>query len=276
MMNVSFFYGASVLIMLSFIKHHILWTIILFVVTALSVAAILFSLNGNNVEYLSPRQGNITESIYGLGKVKTDQVYDAKIAIIKSIKKLYVKEGDFVNKGSKLVELEDQLILRAPFSGTVSFVAFHESQPVFPQQTILRLEDLSQKYIEVSLEQQGALRVAKDQLVRVLFESIRGEQLKGKVAAIFARNEEFLAHITVDGLGENVLPGMTADIAIEVGTRNNVTLVPLSAVSNGRIKILRDGKKKTLQVKIGGIDGNWAEVLEGDLKSTDQIIIQRK
>lgn len=262
--------------MLSFIKHHILWTTILFVLTVLSIAAILFSINGNNIEYFSPKQGDITESIYGLGKVKTDQVYDAKIAVIKTIKKLYVKEGDFVEKGTKLVELDDQLVLRAPFSGTISLVAFHEAQPVFPQQTILRLEDLSHKYIEVSLEQQGALRVAKGQDVRVLFESIRGEQLKGKVSAIFARNEEFLAHITVDGLGDNVLPGMTADVAIEVGTRKNVTLVPLSAVSSGRIKILRDDKKKTIQVKIGGIDGNWAEVKEGDLKPTDKIIVQRK
>lgn len=262
--------------MLAFIKHHIIWSLILLLFTILVVSSILFSLKDNNVDFIAPKQGDITESIYGLGKVKTDQVYDARIAVIKTIKKLYVSEGDRVTKGMPLVELEDKLILKAPFSGTISYIAFHEAQPVFPQQTILRLEDLSQKYIEVSLEQQGALRVKKGQPVKVLFESIRGEQLAGKVSAVFSRNEEFLAHIAVDGLSDQILPGMTADVAIEVGTRKNATLIPLSSVSNGRIKVLRDERKITLNIKIGGINENWAELTESDLQPGDLIIVRKK
>jgi len=260
---------------IEFVKHHILLVSSLFIAVVLGIG-VWFSLQKVEIEYVNPKFGDITESIYGLGKVKTDEVYDVKIAIIKTVKKLYVREGDEVKRGQMLVELEDNLRFAAPFDGVVSYIAFHEAQSVFPQQTLLRLEGMSGKYIEVSLEQQGALRVQKGQSVRILFESIRGEQLHGTVSALFSRNEEFLAHIHVDNLSKNVLPGMTADVAIEVGKKNNTLLVPLAAVSDGRVKVLRNGKKQTVTVSIGGVDGNWAEVTEGDLQQSDQIIVKRR
>ena len=119
------------------------------------------------------------------------------------------------------------------------------------------------------------MRVKPGLPVRVVFESIRGEVLKGKVSAVFSRNDEFLAHIDVP-LADNILPGMTADVAIEVDRKDKVLLVPLSAISDGRIKLKRDGKRKTVQLKIGSVDGNWAEVVEGDVSLEDQIIVPRR
>jgi macrolide-specific efflux system membrane fusion protein len=228
----------------------------------------------NQVEYVNPRYGPIVEAIYGLGKVKTDRVYEVKLGVIKVIRKIYVREGETVRKGDRLVRFDGDLVFTAPFNGTVTLVAFHENQSVFPQQPVVRVEDLSTKYIEVSLEQQGALRVRPGLPVRVVFESIRGEVLKGKVSAIFSRNEEFLAHIDVP-LADNILPGMTADVAIEVSHKDKALLVPLSAITDGRVRVKRDGKRKTIKLTIGSIDGNWAEVLDGDISVNDEVLIPR-
>lgn len=260
--------------MLNHIKHHRLWIGISLVITVLFSISI-YSITRPNVEYISPKYGEITESIYGLGKVKAHNFHDIKLGIMSSVQKLYVREGDYVNKGDKLLRLEGNTLFHAPFSGTVTLIAFGELQPVFPQQTILRLEDLSNKFIEVSLEQQGALRVEKSQAVRVIFESVRGEVLKGKVDSIFPRNEEFLVHVTVAGLASQVLPGMTADVAIEVGRKDKALLVPLSAISSGQVRILRNKKRIVVSLKIGVIDGNWAEVVEGDIQADDLIIVQK-
>ncbi len=238
------------------------------------VALVIFSVTKKQVNYVSPKYGPIVEAIYGLGKVKTDDVYEVKLGVVKTIVHLYVREGSVVKKNDPLVKFEGGLLFRAPFAGTVTNTAFHENQYVFPQQAVLRLEDLSTKYIEVSLEQQGALRVQPGQPVRVVFESIRGEVLTGKVSAIFSRKDEFLAHIDVP-LADNILPGMTADVSIEIGRKEKALLVPLSSVTDGRIKIVRDGKRKTVKLKIGGIDGNWAEVLEGDVRDSDKIVVKR-
>ena len=260
--------------MLAFIKHHKIWFSIIAVILVLSGTAI-YSLSKSNVDYIDPKRGEMVEAIYGLGKVKTDDFYEVKLGIINTVQELYVREGDAVKKGDKLVRMEGDTIFRAPFDGTVTQIAFRESQSVFPQQTILRLEDLNNKYIEVSLEQQGALRVQKGQPVKVIFESVRGEVLTGKVDSIFPRSDEFLVHVRVAGLGANVLPGMTADVSIEVGRKENALLVPLSGISNGRVRVLRDGKNVVVPLKIGGVDGNWAEVIEGDIRPGDQVIVQR-
>jgi hypothetical protein len=31
-----------------------------------------------------------------------------------------------------------------------------------------------------------------------------------------------------------------------------------------------------MKLKIGSIDGNWAEVVEGDIRETDEILIRRR
>ncbi|MDH5183445.1 MAG: efflux RND transporter periplasmic adaptor subunit [Gammaproteobacteria bacterium] len=260
--------------MLNHIKHHRLWIGITLVVSVLFSIS-LYSVTRTNVEYITPRYGEIIESIYGLGKVKTHNFHDIKLGIMSTVQELYVREGDQVKKGDKLLRLEGNTLFYAPFSGTVTLIAYRELQPVFPQQTILRLEDLSNKYIEVSLEQQGALRVEKSQTVRVIFESVRGEILRGKVDSIFPRNEEFLVHVNVDNLATQILPGMTADVAIEVGRKDKALLVPLSAISSGQVRILRDKKRKVIALKIGVIDGNWAEVVDGDIEEDDLIIVQK-
>jgi multidrug efflux pump subunit AcrA (membrane-fusion protein) len=244
----------------------------LLIVAAVAVTVIV--IRGNQVEYVNPRYGPIDEAIYGLGKVKTDRVYEVKLGVIKTVERIYVREGMSVKKGDRLVKFDGDLVFKAPFNGTVTLVAFNEKQSVFPQQPVVRVEDLNTKYIEVSLEQQGALRVRPGLPVRVVFESIRGEVLKGKVSAIFSRNEEFLAHINVP-LADNILPGMTADVAIQVSHKDRALLVPLSAITDGRVRVKRDGKRKTIKLTIGSIDGNWAEVTGGDISVNDEVLVPK-
>ena len=262
--------------MLKLIKQHLLWSVLLATVSLLIISLLLVNVSHNQVQYLKPKRGPIIEAIYGLGKVKPDKFYEVKLAIIKQVNKIHVREGSHVKKAEALIEMAGGLTFYAPFDGTVTAINFSESQQVFPQQTILRMEDILHKYIEVSLEQQGALRVTPGQTVNVIFESIRGEILTGKVRSVFPQNDEFLAHITVDGLNTNVLPGMTADVAIEVGRKENALLVPLSAINSGRLHVRRNGKKKIISVKIGNVDGNWAEVIDGDLHDHDDIIVKQK
>jgi multidrug efflux pump subunit AcrA (membrane-fusion protein) len=259
-----------------FITHHKLLIISFIIIAALTGILALYTFNKNNVQYIKPRIGEIIESIYGLGKVKTDHVHEVKLGVPSTVVKLFVTEGKSVKKGDPLVRLDDGVQFTAPFSGIITQVNITDKQIVFPQQTLIRLEDFSRKYIEVSLEQQGALRVKPGQSARVVFESLRADQKIGTVSAIFSRNDEFLAHILVPGLDENVLPGMTADIAIEVGRKEKALLIPLTSLKNGQVIVLRDGRRKVLPLKIGSIDGNWAEVIESELRSDDLIVMKSK
>ena len=69
---------------------------------------------------------------------------------------------------------------------------------------------------------------------------------------------------------------MTADVAIEVNHKDKALLVPLSAITDGRIKVRRDGKRKVVKLNIGSVDGSWAEVIDGDVSLTDEILVPRR
>lgn len=239
----------------------------------LGILLTLWFFNKGQNDWINPKKGTITEAIYGLGKVQADQKFEVKVGVMTNVSKVFVKEGDKIEKNNPLIKFEDTKIFKAPFSGTVTAVYFNEAETVFPQTIALKLENLKDKYVEVSLEQEGALRVRKGQKANIIFESLRADKFEGKVLSIFPKNEEFLAHIEVDGLGEQILTGMTADVSITIGHHEDALLIPLSSLQNGIVLIKRDGKKIKVPVKIGGIDGEWAEVLEGDIQLTDLLLI---
>lgn len=230
-----------------------------------------------NIEYVHPRRGNIIEAVYGQGKVKTDKLYELKLGVLSTAEKLYVVEGESVSKGDSLLKLDSGLILKAPFTGIVSYIAFHENENLPVGMTLIRIESEADRYLEVSLEQQGALRVRPGLNAKVIFESLRNEQYQGMVSSVYSREDEFIARIRIENLGPGILSGMTADVAIVVGELSDALLIPLSSIHNGKVTVRRKGKKlrEKVSIKIGKVDSSWAEVLEGDLLLEDEVLIPK-
>ncbi|MCX7997424.1 MAG: hypothetical protein N3A69_00545 [Leptospiraceae bacterium] len=141
---------------------------------------------------------------------------------------------------------------------------------------ILTLTDLVHLHLVVSLEQEGALRVRAGQNVRFSFESLTGKKFTGKVKSIFPNRNQFFVKIEPDELPPEILPGMTADVAIEVAKKENVLLIPVVSIHNGKVMRIREGKKSKIDVQIGNLDGEWAEVINSDLGVNDEIVIPEK
>jgi len=233
--------------------------------------------NQNQKNLVNPKYGEIKEAIYGLGVVKSEKIYEYKLGASVTITKIFFREGQFVEKGKKILQAFDVPDLTAPFSGVITYLPFHENENVFPQQVIARVEDLKNRFLEVSLEQQGALRVKKGQAVKVSFESFRNELFSGVVDTIYPFQGQFIVRILIDELPDQIIPGMTADVSIEVSQKSNALLVPSKAISNGQLTVIRDGKKKKLSVSLGASDAQWVEVLDQDkLTTTDQILLPRQ
>ncbi|MCB9092473.1 MAG: efflux RND transporter periplasmic adaptor subunit [Halobacteriovoraceae bacterium] len=253
--------------------------------TSLIITAIILSILGiflftqynhlRSFELISPKKGDITEAIYGLGTVNSHKFYEFKSAIPMTVEKIFVKEGDHVEADQRLLSLSSGQIRKAPFAGTVTELPVHETENVPPNFVIIQIQDLKDRYIEVSLEQEGALRVKEGQKCRIMFESLRGHHFEGAVSAFFPRRNEFLVHINVSNLDDNILPGMTADVSIEIGKKENVLLIPVSSIDSGMVSIKRDGKKMKVKLKIGHVQGNWAEVVEGDISLEDEIYVPK-
>ena len=248
----------------------------LLIIIPILLLGLFFFQKRSQTEALSLKRGNILEAIYGLATVKSDHIYDVKIGILTNVKNLYVKEGSEVKKGEALIEFEGSSTFRAPFSGTITALNVQMGEVALPQVSVMRLEDLEEKFLEVSLEQDAALRVKKGQKAQVVFESISGRKFEGAVTSIYPKQGEFFAVIRVENLDRNILPGMTADVVIEVGGREQVLLVPLRAVQDGFVVRNRNDKKEKIAVEIGYVDDSWGEIVSGDLKENDLVIVKRR
>ncbi len=248
---------------------------------AVAVIALLyfaqFLLNRSQGALTEPlKKGSIVEAIYGIGTVTAKHSYSIKPGVVSTIDDLYVQEGDLVRKGDRLANL-DNVTYRAPFDGVVNFLPFKVRENIFPQQPMLILTDLKSRYLVVSIEQQGAIRVHAGQKAKLSFDSIRNQSFEGKVESVYSYNSNFLARIDVSNLPVEILPDMTADVAIIVRELDSVLTIPVAAVENDSVWVKRPLRIPTqTSIKLGVVDGAMAEVLSGDLREGDKLLIRKK
>ncbi|MCM0605074.1 MAG: efflux RND transporter periplasmic adaptor subunit [Xanthomonadaceae bacterium] len=252
------------------------WGLVLFVIVVGSVGVGVYFKNAKNETHLSVKKGSIIDAVYGIGTVTAKNTYALKLGVTSRIQSLSVQEGDEVKAGAPLVALEGLTLFRAPFAGTVTAIPFKVGESVFPQTAIVTMSDLKNLYIVTSLEQQGAIRVKKGQQVRVNFESFRDQNAEGVVKTIFSNDTQFIVHVDVKKFPDQILPGMTADVAIEIDRFKDSILIPATALSGGRVKRIRNNMREEIEVKTGAIDGEWAQILSGDIKETDKVAVGGK
>jgi hypothetical protein len=229
----------------------------------------LFSCQKNTIH---PIKGEIVEAVYGLGIIKSENSYNARAAILSSIKEFYVTEGQDVMKGQKLF-LTDQGSLTTPFAGRITDRLVPINENLFPQSVILKLVDLNHLYLEVSLEQQGAMKLSRGMNAEISFEFFRNKKIAGTISTIYPKNDQFIAKVLIDKWPKGVLPGMSADVAFEVERKKNATLIPVKAISNGHIVVLKKNKKVKIPVQVGLLDQESAEIISPDFSPGDEIIL---
>lgn len=218
------------------------------------------------------QRGDMVEAVYGIGTLFSSQTYQLKVAVPATVTQVLVKEGDFIAKGRELIVLDSPVL--APFSGTVTQVNYQLGETVSPQTPVLTLTDLSQRYMKVSLDQDAAIFVKPGQQVKLSFENVRDHVFKGRVRSVFSHEQQFLVFVDVEGLPPALLPGMTADVAIEIKIHPQVWTLPLSAIKANQVRILREGKPLSIPVKLGLLDGDLAEVVSANFKVGDQLVLE--
>jgi len=250
------------------------YIVLICVIAAIIVSFVIFKKN-KQYESVAPKIGPINEAIYGLGTVKTDEKFSFKVAIPKTIKDLYVKEGDLVSIGQKLLAFDDGMIVKSPIKGTVSNLPSSIGENVFTDRPVIEIENLDKLYIEAVLDQQSTMRVKKNENVKISFESTDAATYAGKITSLYPSNGQFLARLEVAQLPAHILPGMTADLAVEVAHKESALLIPVRAVQMGVVLIERSGHQQKVNVKLGIMDQEWAEVISDTILPTDKVLVKK-
>jgi len=141
--------------------------------------------------------------------------------------------------------------------------------------TILTLSDLSHIFVMAAVDESDIGRVKVEQEVLVAADAFPGKKFLGKVVRIATQGINtsnvvtFDVKIEVTSPHKSLLkPGMTTDVEVVTAKRENVVLVPNSAVYRQEEKQLvevvkPDDSTEEREVKVGETDGMMIEIIEG-------------
>lgn len=218
----------------------------------------------------------IVEAIYGIGKVEAVRRFHAKAGVPSGIGSIPVKEGEAVRKHDLLVDFVGAPAVRAPFNGIVTQINYDVGESVFAGNVVVEMIDPSEFDVRVVLDQRAALKVKRGQTAKLSFEGLRDQQISAQVRAVYSSDAQFNVLLAPQGLPETILEGMTADVSIEVARKPAGLLIPVSSVVEGKVTRVRDSKKSTVAVKLGLVNGEKVEVINGELAAGDSVLVKVK
>lgn len=173
--------------------------------------------------------------------------------------------------------------ITAPFNGTVTEVNTTPGDLVNPGTTAFRLDDLSHLLVDVQVPEVDINRIKVGQPVDMTFDAISNESYQGKihgvarVGTIESGLVNFKVTIEILNPDEQVLPGMTAGVNIVVSQLEDVLTVPNRAIRlvNNRsvVYILKNNAPFEVNIEIGASSDSMSEILSGDLKVGDKVIL---
>lgn len=156
-------------------------------------------------------------------------------------------------------------------------------------------QDLTKMQIDTNVDEADIGRVIEGQPVEFYVDAYPDTIFKGTVSVI--RNAPITVQnvvsydvvIKVDNAGLKLKPGMTANVSIIIAVKDGILKTPNAALrytpsgkgqtgsgKRGRgqgIWIIENKKPKRLPIKTGISDGSYTEVVSGDLKEDDEVIV---
>lgn len=177
----------------------------------------------------------------------------------------------------------DLAYITAPFAGTITQSDPLPGDQVVPGTQAFRLDDLTRLLVDVQMSEIDINSIQVGQPVTMSFDAISGKVYDGKVfevgrvGTVVQGAVNFTITVELTNGDAEVRPGMTAAVNILVREIKDVLLVPNRAVRivDGQrvVYVLVDGLPVQKNIRLGASSDTVSEVVGGDLKEGDQIIL---
>jgi HlyD family secretion protein len=231
-------------------------------------------------------EAQVAQAEYNLAKAKDTL---AKIEAGPDPKEIEVAQAKVVSAQAALEEAQAALkatTMVAPFDGTVISVGAEKGDLVSSGTTIVTLADLSNLRVRAFVDETEISKVEIGQEVEITFDAFPGQTFWGEVLEVPLQGKlvqnvlTYEVPISLEGAeGVALKPGMTANLRIVVGRRENALLVPALAVQQGEegyVVMVQDtpqGPAVATPVKVGLSDGTYVEILSGLIEG-DRVLVQ--
>ncbi len=177
----------------------------------------------------------------------------------------------------------DMAHISAPFAGTITMVNIIPGDQVSPGSPAAGLADLKTFFVDVQVSEVDIDKVQAGQPVALTFDAIADKSYTGKVTdigmtgAVVQGVVTFEVTVEILDADSSVKPGMTAGVNILTTEIQGVLLVPNRSVrsQDGErvVYVVRNGTPTPVIVKLGASSDTQSQVLPGDLKEGDEILV---
>jgi len=235
---------------------------------------------------LANAQDQVAQAEYNLQKAQETL---AEILAGPDPDEVEVAQAKVTSAQAALEDAQDALeaaTMIAPFDGTVISTGAEVGDLVYSTTIVVTLADLSNLRVRAFVDETDISQVEVGQEVEITFDAFPGQKFQGQVLEVPLQgtlSQNVLTYevpLSLEGPeGVSLKPGMTANLKIVVGRRENVLLVPALAVQQGEegnVVMVQDspqGPAVQTPVEVGLSDGLYVEVVRG-LNEGDQVVIE--
>jgi len=174
-------------------------------------------------------------------------------------------------------------VLKAPFAGVIISVKVKVGDDVSASRVAFTLADLTQFQVVAYVDETKISQVKVGQPARITFDALPGQTFKGEVLEVPIQGtlSQNVVNYAVTLKLENpqgltLKPGLTANVTISLGSKQNVLLLPAYAVSqtaDGMVVQLQESNGATTPavVETGLNNGSYVEIVRG-LNEGDKVV----
>lgn len=169
----------------------------------------------------------------------------------------------------------------SPLSGLVARRYVDPGEGAAPGSPLLRIVDIDPIRIEAVVNQLDIDRVSKGDRGMVTFDGLEDREFVGTVTDISPQavksSRNYIARIEVDNPGGVVKPGMFARVKLVLGSVQGAVVVARDALverdHTGLVYVVDDGVIDVREVRVGVIQDNLVEILEGVREGETVVVI---
>lgn len=220
-------------------------------------------------------------SFSGSVSVKNNETLTADASA--TVRKIYVKEGEAVVRGQKLIRLSNGATLKAGFDGEINEISVEEGDQVSANASLVQVVDFQNMTISMRVDEYSIsdLKVGQSCTVNItaLDETFQSSIAKINRIPSGGGNTAYYT-VTVElNVTQNVLPGMQATVSIPMEEAVDAVILDRDALSfqqnNSAYVLMKDenGQMQQVAVEVGVDNDNYVAVTAG-LKSGDVVYKQ--
>ncbi len=199
------------------------------------------------------------------------------------VRTVYVKAGDQVQTGDKLVRLSNGDTITAEFDGRVNTVSVEAGDEVLTGDSLVQVADFSHMKVNIRVDEYDISSVSVGQNCTVTATATE-QEFESSIAAIdyisaSAGNVAYYTATAYVDVKEGIYPGMQVTVTIPQEEAENVVVLKMDALSfdeaNSAFVYMYNAEDvlEEVPVEVGVSNGNYVEIKSG-LKDGDEVYVE--